>query len=179
MNRRDGTPQRFNQVGLRKRVVCHCGATMRACNLARHQLAAHDPNYVPPSRTKSYRRLHRTHVFAMTQDRRAYYDNEPGTLYVIHFARPIGGHAAHYMGWTANLMGRLVAHQRGMGSKLTREAWRLRITFALTWTESGTRDEEARIKKNRRLSELCSVCRHDALEKRATRMRAWRARRAS
>lgn len=110
----------------------------------------------------------------MRQDRAAYYADGPGVLYVIHFSSAIGDHARHYMGWTTNLQGRLVAHAQGLGSKLTREAHRLGVTFALTWKGVGTRSDEAYIKRNRRLAELCSLCRDEALEKRRNRMKHWR-----
>lgn len=173
--KRDGTPQRMNPAGMMSTDACPvCGRVMRKCNLARHARRRHDPTYVPASRTAEYRRTHRTPVWGLLRDRKRYYAAEPGTLYLIHFARPISGHAGHYMGWTDNLQGRLVAHATGMGSKLTREARRQRIAFALTWTGRGTRNDEQAIKKNRKLAELCSLCRDDALAKRAARMRAWR-----
>lgn len=171
--RRDGTPQRLNPTGMMQTGECpDCGMVMRLCNLSRHRRYRHDPSYVRPSRMTEYRRVHRTQAWTMRQDRRGYYANDSGTLYLIHFARPVSDHAGHYMGWTSNLAGRLVAHAQGMGSRLTREAYRQGIRFALTWTAPGDRSRERYVKANRRLGELCSLCREERLSRRAAKARA-------
>lgn len=175
--RRDGTPQRLNPSGMMQTGPCpDCGQVMRLCNIARHRRFRHDPTYVRPSRMTEYRRVHRTQAWTMRQDRHGYYAGDAGELYVIHFARPISDHAGHYMGWTQNLAGRLVAHAQGLGSRLTREAYQQGISFALTWTAPGDRNTERRIKANRKLAELCSICRGEALSRRAEKARGDRAR---
>jgi hypothetical protein len=57
-------------------------------------------------------------------------DNVPGTLYLLHFSRPLGDPkrprmaARHYLGWTNGVAvdQRLADHRAGRGAAITRAA---------------------------------------------------------
>lgn len=164
MRRRDGTPQTLNVDGFFKSAICDdCGLELRASNLARHRRARHEPGYVPPSRQRSY--------YVPARVRR---DQEPGFVYVLHLSRPVGDHARHYCGWAKDVESRLADHRHGRGARLTAHAVSLGIGLTLGFVMVGTRADERRVKRNRRLAQLCEYCRPEALELHAERARAYR-----
>jgi hypothetical protein len=89
------------------------------------------------------------------------YEGLPGTVYLLHFARPFGPNpstrAQHYLGWTQNLRRRLNEHRKGRGSGVTRRAHREGVPFVLaqTWPGTTQREAELRLLGPR---ELCPVC---------------------
>ena len=101
---------------------------------------------------------------------------QPGMVYVLHLSKKIGGHAGHYCGWSANLEARLLAHRNGNSSALMAEAKRLGITFALTYARPGTKADERKIKRDRGVLRLCSLCRKEELAKKAARQKGYRER---
>lgn len=163
--------------GLMIRRACEvCGMEMRACNLARHKRYRHDPTYVRPSRTKEYRATHRgTYYGKMERLRQREVEmSKVRTLYIVHLSRKIADHAQHYMGSTENLQARLKDHMAGRGSAMLAWARAEGISFALTYAAAGSRNDERYIKDNRKLAELCSICRPFALAKRAAQAREYR-----
>ena len=96
-------------------------------------------------------------------------DDEPGTIYLIHFSsRTKDGHQ-HYLGWSADVEKRFASHKAGRGAEETRKAVAegIKLTLAQTW--SGTPLQERRIKEERRqvrrgFACLCPFCgTHDDL----------------
>ena len=89
------------------------------------------------------------------------YEGVPGTVYLLHFARPFGPNpstrAQHYLGWTQNLRRRLNKHRKGRGSGVTRRAHREGVPFVLAqkWPGTTQREAELRLLGPR---ELCPVC---------------------
>lgn len=92
-------------------------------------------------------------------------DNVPGTVYLLHFDRPIGdpanphAQAQHYIGWAANLNGRLAHHASGTGSRLMAAVSRAGIEWqvARTW-EGETRNFERKLKNYHKTRQLCPIC---------------------
>jgi hypothetical protein len=89
------------------------------------------------------------------------YEGLPGTVYLLHFARPDPLNpfvrAQHYLGWTQNLRRRLNEHRKGRGSGVTRRAYQAGVPFVLAQAWPGTTHREAEL---RALGprELCPVC---------------------
>jgi hypothetical protein len=94
----------------------------------------------------------------------------PGTVYLLHFAEPIGnperpnraGTAQHYIGWAQR--GRLlarVAEQLAGGSaaaSIMRHLHSVGISAELARVWEGSRDEERRIKNMGGASRSCPLC---------------------
>jgi hypothetical protein len=90
-------------------------------------------------------------------------------IYLLHFERPVSGHARHYMGWCrdslTDLRTRLREHRTGnghTGSVLTHAAHQQGIEFWLVRTWPGSRAEERRMKRKPRGSaghaRRCPLC---------------------
>jgi hypothetical protein len=91
-----------------------------------------------------------------------------GTVYLLHFLRPIGdlanprGQAQHYLGWSRAPERRVNAHREGRGAAIVREVNRLGIGFLVAATWPGTRADERRLKNRKNAPRLCPVCRAEA-----------------
>lgn len=98
-----------------------------------------------------------------------------GTLYLLHFDRPLK-QASHYIGFTSRTVEeRLDDHVRGDGAKLTSAASRLGIPMAVVWTGSGTRDDERRLKNRKNARQICPKCLAEFRLKRSADRRRQRA----
>jgi predicted GIY-YIG superfamily endonuclease len=84
-----------------------------------------------------------------------------GTVYLIHFDRPLAGHASHYLGWTGkdDLADRYRRHLSGDGARILRAAGLVGITFRIVRTWEGDRHFERALKKRKKGPKLCPVCR--------------------
>jgi predicted GIY-YIG superfamily endonuclease len=88
-----------------------------------------------------------------------------GTVYLIHFDRPIGdldnphGQARHYLGYTDDLETRLEAHRQGNGARLMEVITERGIGWAVTRTWCGDRGLERRLKNRHNSPKLCPICR--------------------
>lgn len=82
----------------------------------------------------------------------------PGTIYLLHFDAPFG-HARHYLGWSANLEGRLRHHERGTGATLLRHVADAGISWKLARTWAGDRHLERRLKNRGGHARICPICR--------------------
>ena len=80
-----------------------------------------------------------------------------GTCYLLHFSEPYK-HAAHYLGFTTDLKGRLAQHESGNGARLLQVAKAARITWTLARTWQGTRARERQIKNMGGLRRRCPQC---------------------
>ena len=86
-----------------------------------------------------------------------------GTIYLIHFDRPIGdvanprGFASHYTGWTLDLPARLVEHAAGRGARIVAVVGELGIGWQLARTWRGPRALERSLKQ-RGAARRCPVC---------------------
>lgn len=81
-----------------------------------------------------------------------------GTIYLLHFQRPLA-HARHYMGWTGGpLEARLDTHLAGHGARLLAVVQSAGITWQLARTWRGARDRERQIKRQGGLSRSCPLC---------------------
>ena len=87
-----------------------------------------------------------------------------GTVYLIHFARPLGdldnprGQAQHYMGWTGDLTTRLQAHRTGNGSAIMAAVAREGIGWRCVRTWAGGRDLERQLKRQHNAPRFCPIC---------------------
>ena len=87
-----------------------------------------------------------------------------GTVYLIHFERPIGdldnprGQARHYLGFTEDLDDRLQAHRTGNGSAIMAAVAREGIGWHLVRTWPGDRDLERELKAQHNSPRFCPVC---------------------
>jgi hypothetical protein len=90
-----------------------------------------------------------------------------GTVYLIHFSRPIGnldnprGQARHYLGWALDLEVRMDAHAAGNGARLMEVITEAGINWRLARTWSGDRDDERRLKGQHNAPRLCPICNPD------------------
>ena len=95
------------------------------------------------------------------------------TVYLLHFhgALQRGIHpngtvlgANHYIGFTEDLVGRVMQHAEGHGARFTQVCHERGIDFALarTWDGAG-RCLERRLKRYKKARLLCPVCDPDAL----------------
>ena len=81
---------------------------------------------------------------------------EIGTIYLIHFDRPVA-HAQHYLGWTSDLAERLRVHLSGQGSPLIRAArGHGEVRLVRTWL--GSRSDERRMHNRHENPRMCPVC---------------------
>ena len=85
---------------------------------------------------------------------------EPGTVYLLHFDRPISDRhtAQHYVGWAKYLPARALAHMRGQGARLTQVAAERNIGFVIARTWPGDRTYERKIKDRKNAPKLCPLC---------------------
>ncbi len=86
-----------------------------------------------------------------------------GTVYLLHFERPIGsanprGQARHYLGYARNLQERLDAHQAGNGSRLMAAVASAGVPWQLARTWRGGRDLERKLKNRHNAKQLCPIC---------------------
>lgn len=87
-----------------------------------------------------------------------------GTIYLIHFERPIGGHpwgrprslARHHH--AIDLEPRLAEHGRGQGSRLMAALAAAGINFVVARTWPGDRALERRLKRRHDSPGLCPIC---------------------
>lgn len=102
---------------------------------------------------------------------------EVGTVYLLHFADPLG-HAQHYLGWALDHLDRVNAHLAGKGAALVRAAVRrgIHVELVRTW-EGADRTFERRIKRRGTLKQVCPICLPEYNERKAARMRRVRAQR--
>lgn len=71
-------------------------------------------------------------------------------IYILKFARPFGGtkhKIQYYGGWSKNISGRLYYHSIGSGSRVTRAALRLGISWEVVYIQEGGQHLEAEMKK--------------------------------
>jgi len=84
---------------------------------------------------------------------------QKGTLYLLHFSKPFK-HARHYLGFTkfADAETRVLQHQFGQGSNLTKAVCKSGIELYLAWQGQGTRADERRLKTCSHVSRWCPIC---------------------
>ena len=89
-----------------------------------------------------------------------------GTVYLLHFDRSYGpgggangrGTARHYIGWAADLEGRLAMHGAGQGARLLAVVHAAGISWTLARTWPGGRARERQIKRQGGASRCCPMC---------------------
>lgn len=90
-----------------------------------------------------------------------------GTVYLIHFSRPVGnpdnprGQAQHYLGFTDDLEARLTAHRNGNGARLMEVLRERGIEWELARTWEGGRDLERKLKNQHNSPRFCPICQGD------------------
>lgn len=82
----------------------------------------------------------------------------PGTVYLIHLAEPIAGHAQHYIGWAKHLEARIKHHHARTGARLLQVAVDLHIDFQVVRTWEGDRHFERKLKNRKNARHMCPVC---------------------
>jgi predicted GIY-YIG superfamily endonuclease len=80
-----------------------------------------------------------------------------GVVYLLHFDRPYR-HAAHYTGWTINLLQRLDDHANGRGARLLAVITQAGIGFTLARTWPGSRKRERALKRQGGAARRCPLC---------------------
>jgi hypothetical protein len=94
-------------------------------------------------------------------------DHHIGTVYLIHFARPIGdlsnprGQARHCLGWAFDLERRLEAHRAGNGARLMEVVTERGIPWQVARTWPGDRELEKQLKRQKNSPRLCPICRQE------------------
>lgn len=84
--------------------------------------------------------------------------SEQGTLYLLHFSRPLS-HARHYLGWTRRTAReRVKDHRSGKGSPLVKAVLVAGIEIRLVRTWQGDRRLEREFKNRKNLGRLCPLC---------------------
>lgn len=83
-----------------------------------------------------------------------------GTVYLIHFERPISpAHTCqHYCGYAEDWRARLAEHRAGRGARLTQVAVERGIAFEIVAVWDGDRAYERRVKRLKALNRLCPIC---------------------
>ena len=88
-----------------------------------------------------------------------------GTVYLLHFERPygppgapVGSTAKHYIGWAADLEGRLAEHCAGRGARLLAVVNAAGIGWTLARPGPGRRGRERQIKRQGGASRCCPLC---------------------
>lgn len=88
-----------------------------------------------------------------------------GTVYLIHFDKPIGdlanprGQARHYLGYTrGDLEVRLRRHRNGNGARLMEVIREKGIGWRLVRTWPGGRKLERKLKSRHNSPRLCPIC---------------------
>lgn len=112
----------------------------------------------------------------------AYWAGKIGTIYLLHFDRPVGtgrGPVQHYLGWALDVDARVARHRRGLSNSaaLCRSAHRQGIAFRVVRTWPGkTRDDERAMK--RAICRRYTLCPEPACREhtRALYQRDWQAR---
>jgi predicted GIY-YIG superfamily endonuclease len=94
---------------------------------------------------------------------------EQGLVYLLHFTRPVGGRASHYIGWTLDLDRRLQRHRRKRKKSntvaFTRAAAKQGIDFAVAQTWHGVnRSFERYLKQQKNAKRYCPICQLTWLE---------------
>ena len=89
---------------------------------------------------------------------------DPGTVYLLHFERPYQAktgkqqkQAAHYIGWTTDLTGRIQEHRSG-GARLMSVIALDGIGFSVARTWTGDKKFERRLKNRHNHAPLCPCC---------------------
>lgn len=93
-----------------------------------------------------------------------------GSIYLLHFDRPLGNPAnrralaSHYLGWALDPAARERQHRAGQGAALTRAAVAQGVTWDFFVLGEGDRALERRIKSLKATPRLCPICgrRHPA-----------------
>lgn len=82
-----------------------------------------------------------------------------GTVYLLHFSRPLH-HARHYVGFTSGtLADRLSKHADGSGARIMAALGRVGIGWdCVRHWDNVTRAFERRIKLDKNVSRLCPIC---------------------
>ena len=87
-----------------------------------------------------------------------------GTIYLVHFDRPLGhptnrrGQARHYVGWTADLHDRIARHREGNGAAIMAAVTRAGIRWIVAAVWPGTRDDERAFKRQKNAARKCPLC---------------------
>ena len=90
-------------------------------------------------------------------------------IYILHFDRPLWGHAQHYCGYAKfTAQERLQKHQAGIGSRFCSHANRCGISYEIVHVEQFETSKEARrreiqLKKESNLRKYCNICRKEIL----------------
>lgn len=92
------------------------------------------------------------------------------TVYLLHLHEPLSRgvsrkgtklQAGHYIGWTDDLVGRILEHADGHGARFTQVAVERGIQFALARVWEGKQADrrfERRLKKAKMGPVLCPIC---------------------
>jgi len=77
--------------------------------------------------------------------------------YLIHLDRPLA-HASHYVGFSNNILRRLLEHRSGVGSPLLRACNDYGISWRVVRVWADGRGRERAIKRQKNSPRFCPVC---------------------
>ena len=97
----------------------------------------------------------------------------PGTVYLLHFARPFK-HAGHYLGWSEDVPRRLAEHGTPEGSALMRAVAGAGIGWELVRIWRGRQKLERALKRAHGSGWYCPLCRPALVAAARERMRRLR-----
>lgn len=101
-----------------------------------------------------------------------------GTVYLIHFKRPLG-HARHYLGWAKDLDVRIRHHRNGSGARIMAAANSRGIEWEVVRTWEGDRHLEKSLKGRKDALSLCPHCQAEHREHERKIKVSWRKGRAA
>jgi len=82
-------------------------------------------------------------------------------VYLLHFSRPYV-HAAHYLGFTSNLLERVLMHRAGTGARLVAVVRKYGIEVEVVAIWPGDRKKERALKRWHNGKRLCPICKAKA-----------------
>jgi predicted GIY-YIG superfamily endonuclease len=85
-------------------------------------------------------------------------------VYLLHFHKPVGGRAWHYLGYCKDgeLDRRLAIHRSGNGARIMRAAVEQGIGWTVALTLVGDRKLERELKRKKHASRFCPICKMGA-----------------
>lgn len=81
-------------------------------------------------------------------------------VYLLHFNKPVGGRAWHYIGYCGDgkLEERLATHRSGNGARILAAAMEQGVSWVVAAAFPGYREVEKQLKLRKHASRFCPIC---------------------